>query len=232
MWLWRFIRSSIGKKLLMALSGLFFCVFLLVHLEGNIMLYIGAEAFNHHTDTLANLSIMSLPVIKIMEVLMVILFLIHIYTSAVLTLENRAARPERYAMDVSAGKRTFMSKNMFITGSLILVFVVLHLIGFKFGEWSHDPVAMADPNNMTLYALVADSFKNVFYAGFYFIACIVLGFHLNHAFQSAFQTLGINHKKYTPFIKVVGSLYSIVVALGFASFPAYFYISQFTNAGG
>lgn len=225
-WLWQFVRSSIGKKLLMALSGLFFCLFLLVHLGGNFLLYVGADMFNAYTTLMSTATIN-----KVLEVVMIVLFLIHIYTSAVLTLENRAARPDKYAMDVSAGKRTFMSSNMFVTGSLVLIFVVLHLIGFKYGEWSNDPAAMADPNNLTMYGLVADRFSNVIYALAYVVAVVVLGFHLNHAFQSAFQTLGLNHSKYTPTIQKIGTLYSIVVAVGFASFPLYFYISQL-NAGG
>ncbi|MFH2132847.1 MAG: succinate dehydrogenase cytochrome b subunit [bacterium] len=225
LWLWDFLSSSIGKKLVMALSGLFFCAFLLVHLGGNMLMYVGADAFNGYTSIMAHA-----PVNKVLEILMVVLFLIHIFTSATLTIENRAARPVKYAMDVSAGKRTFMSKNMFITGSIVLIFVVLHLIGFKYGEWSNDPAAMSDPNNLTMFGLVAKSFQNVLYALGYTVAVIVLGFHLNHAFQSAFQTLGLNHNKYTPFIQKLGTLYSIVIALGFASFPVYFYLSQL-NAG-
>lgn len=226
LWLWNFLSSSLGKKLLMALSGLFFCLFLLVHLGGNMLMYIEADLFNAYTSAMSNA-----PVNKVLEIVMVVLFLIHVYTSATLTLENRAARPVGYAMDVSAGKRTFMSKNMFVTGSIVLIFVVLHLIGFKYGEWSNDPAAMSDPNNLTMFGLVAKSFQSIFYALGYTIAVIVLGFHLNHAFQSAFQTLGLNHNKYTPFISKLGTLYSIVIALGFASFPVYFFLTQL-NAGG
>lgn len=220
-WLWDFVRSSIGKKLLMSLSGLFFCSFLLVHLSGNLLLFIDGEKFNAYTSFMSSASIN-----KVLEILMVVLFLTHISTSALLTLENRAARPQKYAMDVSAGKRTFMSSNMFITGSIVLVFLVLHLIGFKYGDWSNDPVMMANPDNMSMYQLVADRLSNFLYALGYTIAVIVLGFHLNHAFQSAFQTLGLNHKKYTPFIKKVGTFYSIIIALGFASFPVFFFFSQ------
>ncbi len=225
-WLWNFISSSIGKKLLMALSGLFFCSFLLVHLAGNMLMYVSADAFNLYTTTMSSASF-----IIVAEVVMVLLFLVHISTSALLTFENRQARPEKYVMDVSAGKRTFMSSNMFITGSIVLAFLILHLIGFKYGDWSNDPAAMTDPNNLTMYGLVVSKFKGVFYTLGYVIAVLVLGFHLNHAFQSAFQTLGLNHQKYTPLIKKLGTLYSIVIALGFASFPLYFFITQL-NAGG
>ena len=200
----------------MALSGLFFVLFLLVHIVGNFMLYIGADAFNNYTSTMA-----ANPLIKVMEIVMIILFLVHILTSALLTLENRAARPEKYAMDVSAGQRTFMSSNMFVTGSLVLLFVIIHLINFKFGDWSNAPGSTA-----TMYDLVAVTYTSVFWTVFYVVAVIILGFHLNHAFQSAFQTLGLNHQKYTPFIKKLGTLYSIFVALVFASFPVYFYFSQ------
>ncbi len=226
LWLWNFVSSSIGKKLLMALSGLFFCMFLLVHLGGNMLMFVGADAFNAYTTIMS-----TAPFLKAAEILMVVLFLVHIYTSATLTLENRAARPVKYAVDISAGKRTFMSKNMFVTGSIVLIFVVLHLIGFKYGEWSNDPVAMTNPDNVTMYGLVVQSFSGIFYTLVYTIAVIVLGFHLNHAFQSAFQTLGLNHKKYTPLITKLGALYSIVIALGFASFPVYFFLTQLSAGG-
>ncbi|MBU2512425.1 succinate dehydrogenase cytochrome b subunit [bacterium] len=219
-WLWNFISSSIGKKLLMALSGLFFCSFLLVHMAGNMTIFIGADMFNAYTSIMSTASVN-----KVLEVLMVLLFLVHVYTSATLTIENRAARPEKYAMDVSAGKRTFMSSNMFITGSIILIFVIVHLVGFKYGDWSNAP-----GSTNTMYALLADTYASVFWTALYVIAVIVLGFHLNHAFQSAFQTLGLNHKKYTPFIQKLGTLYSILIALGFASFPVYFFLSHL-NAG-
>ena len=205
----------------MALSGLFFCSFLLVHLAGNMLMFVSPDAFNTYTSIMSGAQVN-----KVLEVVMVVLFLIHIYTSATLTIENRAARPVKYAVDVSAGKRTFMSSNMFVTGSIILIFVVLHLIGFKYGDWSNDPAAMTNPDNLTMFGLVAKSFTNVFYALGYTVAVIVLGFHLNHAFQSAFQTLGLNHNKYSPFIQKLGTLYSIVIALGFASFPVFFFLSQ------
>lgn len=220
-WLWSFVSSSIGKKLVMSLSGLFFCTFLLVHLSGNFLLFVGADAFNAYTSTMSKATI-----IKVAEVLMVVLFLVHILTSALLTIENRAARPEKYVMDVSAGKRTIMSSNMFITGSIVLIFLVFHIVSFKYGDWSN-----TDPSKLTMHGLVAFKFTNILYTLGYVIAVIVLGFHLNHAFQSAFQTLGINHNKFTPMIKLVGTLFSVIVAIGFSSFPIYFYFSQLSTGG-
>ena len=221
MWLWNFVSSSIGKKLLMSLSGLFFCSFLVVHLSGNTLLFIGADEFNAYTTFMSTSNL-----IFGMEIMMIVLFLLHIYTSAVLTLENRAARPEKYKMDVSAGKRTIMSSNMFITGSIVVIFVVLHVWQFKYGNWSN-----TDPDSMTMYALVAFKLKSPLFAFGYVIAVIGVGFHLNHSFQSAFQTLGINHMKYTPLIKKLGTLFAILVAVGFASFPVYFYITPLVTGG-
>jgi succinate dehydrogenase / fumarate reductase, cytochrome b subunit len=216
-WLLSFFKSSIGKKLLMSLTGLFLCSFLLIHLAGNFSLYIGKDAFNAYTDILS-----ASPLIKVAEIVMVVFFVIHIFTSVQLTLENRSARPEGYAMDVSAGSRTIMSSYMFHTGSVVFIFLVLHIVTFKYGNWSNDPAMTASVGNQTLYDLVVSSFSNSIYAIAYILGMIGVGFHLNHAFQSAFQTLGLNHKKYTPLIKSFGILYSIVIAIGFASFPAYF----------
>jgi succinate dehydrogenase / fumarate reductase, cytochrome b subunit len=216
-WLLTFFKSSIGKKLLMSLTGLFLCSFLLIHLAGNFSLFVGKDAFNTYTNILS-----ANPLIKVAEIVMIIFFLIHLLTSSQLTLENRSARPEGYAMDVSAGSRTFMSSYMFHTGSVVLIFLVIHIITFKYGNWSNDPAMASSIENQTLYDLVVISFGKPYYALGYIAAMIGVGFHLNHAFQSAFQTLGLNHKKYTPIIKSLGTLYSIVIAIGFAIFPAYF----------
>lgn len=115
-----------------------------------------------------------------------------------------------------------MSSYMFHTGSVVLIFLVIHIITFKYGNWSNDPAMASSIENQTLYDLVVISFGKPYYALGYIAAMIGVGFHLNHAFQSAFQTLGLNHKKYTPIIKSLGTLYSIVIAIGFAIFPAYF----------
>ncbi len=216
-WVVTFLQSSIGKKLLMGCTGLFLCSFLLVHLAGNFSLYVGKEAFNAYTDLLSHS-----PFIKVAEVVLVLVFAVHIFLSAMLTLENRQARPLRYEMDVSAGARTFMSSYMFHTGAIVLIFLFLHIWTFKYGDWSHDPALVGNPENLTLYDLVAARLGEVYYAVGYMAAMLVLGFHLNHAFQSAFQTLGLNHKKYTPFIKKLGTLYATAVTVGFFSFPIYF----------
>lgn len=216
-WLIDFFKSSIGKKLLMGLTGLFLCSFLLIHLSGNFSLYIGKDAFNAYTDILSNS-----PLIKVAEVVMVLFFVVHIFMSTTLTLENRQARPQPYAMDVSAGARTFMSSYMFHTGAIVFIFLFLHIWAFKYGDWSHSPALIHQPDNLTLYDLVALRFGEIYYSIGYVLAMMVLGFHLNHAFQSAFQTLGLNHKKYTPFIKKLGTTYAFVIAIGFSSFPIYF----------
>ena len=216
-WVVIFCKSSIGKKALMSCTGLFLCLFLIVHLSGNFSLYIGKDAFNTYTDLLSHL-----PLIKVAEVIMVLVFAVHIFLAATLTIENRLARPQRYAMDVSAGARTFMSSYMFHTGAIVLIFLFIHIWTFKYGDWSHDLALVGNPENLTLYDLVAARFGEAYYSIGYIAAMLVLGFHLNHAFQSAFQTLGLNHKKYTPFIKKLGTLYAAVIAIGFSSFPIYF----------
>ncbi len=220
-WLFDFFKSSIGKKLLMSLTGLFLCSFLLIHLLGNFSLYAGRDTFNAYSNLLSHS-----PLIKVAEVILVLFFAVHILTSATLTIENRQARPEKYAMDVSAGARTFMSSYMFHSGAIVFIFLLLHIWTFKYGDWSHN--LAYNPDKLTLYDLVVVRFGEVYYSFGYVIAMIVLGFHLNHAFQSAFQTLGLNHKKYTPFIKKIGTAYAVTVALGFSSFPIYFLYIKFS----
>lgn len=179
-------------------------------------MYVGKDAFNHYADALAGFKFI-IP----MEIGMIAIFLVHIATSAVLTLQNRDARTEKYIVDANAGASTWMSSHMFHTGSITLVFVLVHLWTFKFGEWSNDLHSAID---VTLYDLVVSWFGNLYYSAFYVIAMILLGMHVNHALQSAFQTLGLNHKKYTPTIKLVGTWYSVIVAVGFASFPVIFFL--------
>jgi succinate dehydrogenase / fumarate reductase cytochrome b subunit len=212
-WLKKTIDSSIGKKLVMSLTGLALYGFILAHLAGNMLLYVGENAFNDYANALS-----STKLIYLAEALLILICVTHVIFAIRLSIENRSARPVRYAMDVSAGERTFMSSHMIHTGMVILIFIIIHLVTFKYGEWSN-----AAGSSATLYDLVVMKFQNPYYSGFYVVAMVLLGMHLNHAFQSAFQTLGLNHKKHTPNIKKLGALLSVIITAGFSSFPIFFF---------
>ena len=213
--------SSLGKKSLMALTGLFLCSFLIIHFLGNIALFTNPVQFNEYTRFMS-----SNPIIRVMEIVLVLGFLTHIIDAIILSRANKKAQPVKYAMNKN--KSSWYSRNMGLTGSVIFVFLILHLQSFwyeyKFGDVATITYDQTEIKNM--YLIVTTAFKEWWYSGIYILAVILLGTHLNHGFQSAFQSIGLRHKKYTPTIKMLGTVFSIFITLGFISFPIYFFIFQ------
>ena len=213
-WLSSFLWSSIGKKLLMAVSGLCFCGFLATHLAGNLTLFKGKNAFVAYAESLHKLG----PVITAAEWGLLILALIHVLTGITLFVQNLKARPSRYAVNRNAGGRTLGSKTMPYTGLILLIFVIVHLFNFHF----------VDRTDRSIFQIVSATFDNSGYVIFYIAVMIVAAVHVSHGFWSAFQTIGADHPKYTPIIKGLALVFSLVVAIGFGSLPIYisFYLSN------
>tara|TARA_B100000214_G_scaffold167116_1_gene120010 strand:+ start:190 stop:864 length:675 start_codon:yes stop_codon:yes gene_type:complete len=214
--------SSLGKKYLMALTGLFLCSFLVIHFLGNITLYTDPVQFNEYTRFMS-----SNPIIRVMEIVLVAGFLTHIIDAIMLTRANKKAQPVKYAMDKK--QSSWYSRNMGLTGSVILAFLVLHLQSFWYGYKFGSPAYATDSAGLPIkdmYTMVVEAFGEFWYSGIYVVAVTLLGIHLNHGFQSAFQSVGLRHKKYTPTIKMLGTAFSILITLGFVSFPIYFFIIQ------
>lgn len=204
---------SLIKKLIMTLAGLFLILFLLVHLSINLLLFKDQpESFNRAAHFMAHN-----PLIKIMELVLFTAFLLHIVLGIILQIQNWIARPVRYRR-VRSPRTSFFSKYMIHTGMIILVFLIIHLMNFYFIRigW-----VKGDPED--LYTVAHKLFKVPAYVIFYLISFVFLGFHLNHGFQSAFQTLGINSMVYSPLIRITGLVYSIVVPLGFSIIPVIIY---------
>lgn len=223
-WFTKLLTSSIGRKLLMALTGLFLILFLAVHLAGNLQLLKddGGQAFNIYAQFMT-----SNPLIKTVSYVNYALIVIHIIWALLLTLHNRKARgSERYA--VTNGSATWSSRNMGILGTLILVFLVIHLKGFWAQmHWGGIPTKTYDGVEVKdLYAVVNLAYSNIWYVLVYVVSMAVVGFHLWHGFISAFQTLGLNHQKYNPVIKFVGKAFAIVVPVLFALIPIVMYLNQ------
>ncbi len=216
-WLKAFFAASVGKKYLMGLTGLFLCFFLVVHLAGNLLLYVGGEAYDDYAHKLH-----SNPEFLIFaEVLLYTAFAIHIAYGFWLTFENRAAREQRYAYVQSkrADRKLHPDmptpdRTMFITGLIVLGYLAVHLSDFK-GEfgWTHQ-IAGLTPSQKA-QVVVSNSLRTVIYL----VGAIVLGIHVTHGFQSSFQSLGLNHSKYTPTIRKLSIIFGFVVAIGFGSFP-------------
>jgi len=213
----RMFYSSVGRKLVMALTGLFLCTFLVEHLYGNLLLYKidGGVAFNEYSAWMAgNLFI------RTVEFGLFAGFLIHIIDGLYLTLQNRKARPVRYAVSQQTGNSTWFSRNMGLTGSFILFFLIVHLRSFFF------PHRVFHAENSMAYD-VAYAFQSNWYSALYVLAMVILGAHLNHGFQSAFQTVGANNQKYRSTLKIAGSIFALIIMIGFASFPVMFYFDIF-----
>ncbi len=213
-WLIESLSSSIGKKFVMALTGLSLILFLSVHLINNSFLFFGKEGFNMLGGSLDAVK----PLVRIAELILLLLFFFHIYNGITLWWQNRKANPDKYAVNASKENSTFYSRTMPWTGGILLVFLITHLstlwVQFNFGMGgTHE-----------YYEVIKQLFSAIIPVVLYVITMIVLGFHLSHGFQSAFQTFGWQHKKYTPLVEGIGTLVSMIYAAGFSSIPIYFFI--------
>lgn len=210
--------SSVFKKQIMGVTGLLLCGFLLSHMAGNCLLFVGPEAFNKYSHAL-----ISNPLIYGAEVILAMLFLSHMAIALRLTLENKKARPIQYHTRTVSGRgATFASATMPYTGIVALIFLVIHIVGIKYGthyETTINGVEMRD-----IYRTTIEYFQDPIHVGIYLFAMILLGIHTSHGFWSAFQSLGFNHPKYMPKIKCASKIYGVLVALGFSAFAIFCYL--------
>ena len=222
-WFTSLFSSTLGKKLLMALTGLFLILFLLIHLIGNLQLLKsdGGQAFNIYARFMT-----TNPLIMTVSYLNYAAILLHVGWAFFLTIRNRAARgPQGYAVNKNSSAWT--SRNMGILGTLVLIFLVIHLKGFWAEmHWgaitykNYDGVEVKD-----LYLVVDEAYQSLVYVGIYVFSMGALAFHLWHGFTSAFQTLGMNHMKYNPMIRFIGKGFAIIVPALFALIPIWMYLN-------
>lgn len=219
-----FLNTSVGKKIIMSLSGLFLILFLLLHLTLNLLAvfdttgqtYIAASQFMEHNA-----------IIYIMQYVLAAGFIIHIVYGTWLTYENRKTRPISYAVPNKTDV-TWSSQNMWVTGALVFGFLVLHLFNFLYKIKLTD---LIESGQLTEYDLLKLTFSinNWLYSILYIAWFIILGLHLNHAFQSAFQTIGLNNKKWLKRLQWIGSIYAVIITVGFSSITIYFFIQSLNN---
>lgn len=207
----------------MAFAGIFLVLFLLVHLGINLFILPITE--NHRQIFEQAVHFMTTnPLIKIFEVVLFAAFLVHIITGVVLQLQNWLARPRRYRVE-GWSQTSFFGKFMIHTGVIVFIFLVIHFLNFYLVKLGFvTPAHAAGLDRHDFYQMAVNLFSQPLYSVIYIVLIVLLGFHLNHAFQSAFQTLGLNHSKYTPAIKFIGTVYSVVIPLGFILIPLYFLI--------
>lgn len=219
-----FLSSTIGRKFAMALSAMFLLVFLVMHLSVNLLSIFSEDAFNQ-----ASFFMGYNPLIQyVMQPILVFGVLFHFIMGFVLEAKNAKARPVKYAVNGSASNSTWMSRNMIISGAVILAFLGLHMYDF----WVHEMNYKYIQGNVDVlgetrfYEELHAKFADVWRVALYVISFVLLGLHLAHGFQSSFQSVGARHPKYTPVIKAVGNWYSVLIPLGFIIIAIYHFITQ------
>jgi succinate dehydrogenase / fumarate reductase cytochrome b subunit len=219
--------SSIGSKFLIALTGLFLLIFLIAHLAGNLLFIAGPDAFNEYSH-----KIISNPLVYVAELGLLAIFVLHIFKTVGLVVDSRAARPERYAKRRWAktkndrSRKTVSSSTMIVTGTITLLFVVTHLMTFKFGAYYETPDGIRD-----LYRLQLAVFDDPAYVAFYVVAMGVIVFHLWHGASSAMQSFGINNPTWTPRLLWLGRGLAVAIGLGFAILPVYTFLLGMPASG-
>ncbi len=208
------------RKTLVAGTGLFLCVFLVVHLSANCILLLPEDIargmYNSYSTTLRES-----PLIKIVAYLLYLSIILHVVYALLITIRNRKAKPQKYVVNHASENSTWSSRNMGILGSLILIFIVIHLVNF----WARiklgfgDVVALDIHGNKDVYAVTYSLFQNIYYVIFYTIMSVPLAFHLYHGFKSGFKTLGFYHKKGLKVIAKISLGYALIMGIGFGIIP-------------
>lgn len=206
------LKSSIGKKIIMGLTGLFLIVFLVVHCGVNALIFMndGGVLFNEAAEFMATNIL-----IRTMEIVLFLGILVHIFQGLYLVFENKKARPVQYSMTNGKANSKWYSRSMGLLGTLLLIFLIIHLRHFWYVSRLTDELNI----NETLFDEMKEVFTIPWVIAVYLLGMISLSYHLMHGFQSAFQTMGWNHKKYTPIIKAIGFWYSIIIPLIFSLMP-------------
>jgi succinate dehydrogenase / fumarate reductase cytochrome b subunit len=207
MWFIRLIKSSIGKKLIMATTGLLLLLFLSAHAAGNATIYMGSEVFQSYADELHSHPL----IVLVFSLIVLFLFLTHIGLGIYLFFENRLVNPTRYTVEKRVAEHSLAAKTMPYTGLFVLVFVLIHVFSFTFG-----------PKDVLISETVKTMLSGFFYGLFYIISFIILAIHLSHGFWSMLQTFGINHPRYNILISRLTFIVPAFFLLLFGGIPLYF----------
>jgi succinate dehydrogenase / fumarate reductase cytochrome b subunit len=201
--------SSVGTKVLVGATGLALFLYLVTHIAGNVLVFAGRDTFNQYSHTL-----LSNPLIPVIEIGLVFIFILHIYKTVTMYLANQQARPARYAVKKPAGppsRKTFASSTMIFSGLWLLAFVVIHVRQFKYGT----EYRTAGSGVRDLYRLEMENFASPLLLAFYVLSMLVVGSHLWHGVSSAFQSLGADQPRWTPRVLAAGKLFAVLIAGGF-----------------
>ena len=209
-----FLSSTIGKKVLVAITGILFCLFLLFHLVNNLVIYTGEENFNYLVSSLEKIK----PLIRLLEVVLLTILVVHISNSVYLSIQSRKSGNQTSLSNVKKPNASLSSRTMLFTGSVLFIFIVVHLSTFWFNFQLTD-------DHDAYYNMVTNSaigFGNIFITILYLVAMVILGFHLKHGFSSAIQTLGIKDTSIGKVVSTIGVVFWLFIPAGFFSIAFWF----------
>ena len=218
----KYFSSRIFQKALAALTGSFLVLFLVGHLVGNLQLFIPGELGQKQFNAYA-LFMTTNPAVIALSYITYISILLHLLFTLYLTLKSRQARPIGYLVESGSTNSTWSSRNMAFLGTMLLIFLIIHLRSFWY-EMHFGDIGIDKWGNKDLHTVTVTAFKNIFYTGFYIISMIMLAFHLHHGVESVFQTLGLNTLKYERTISFLGKGIAVVIPLIFATIPIMLYV--------
>lgn len=214
--------STIGRKYAMALSAMFLLIFLVMHLAVNMLSVFGETAYNNASHFMGYNPLIQF----LMQPVLMFAVIFHFVMGFILEIKNNRARPVKYAMNKGEANSTWMSRNMLISGAVILAFIFLHMYDFWFHEMNYKYVEGLPVEENRFWTDLHHKFADLWRVVVYIIAFVLLGLHLAHGFQSSFQSIGARHPKYTPMIKSFGNWYSILIPAGFIFIAVFHYVTQ------
>ena len=220
--LFRAFSSSVGTKFLVGVTGLLLAAYMVLHVAGNALIFLDRDIFNEYSHAL-----ISNPLIVPIEIGLLLVFVVHIYKTITMWLRNRAARPVKYQKKELAGhtsRKSLASSTMIASGLFVMIFVVIHVKQFKFGTFY---LAAGSDTVRDLYRTEIEVFRNPLWVAFYVVATLLVGLHMRHGVSSAFQSLGIDHPRYTRRIVAVGIAVAVIVGGGLALIPIWAYLTHY-----
>jgi len=216
----RVFSSSVGTKILIGITGLALFIYLIIHIGGNLLIFFGPEVFNRYAYAMERQN----PTLPVIEIALLLVFLIHVYKTVRMFLGNQEARPVRYVRKTFAGtpsRKTIASSTMIVSGLWLLAFIIVHVKAFRFSPEYDWPGGGRD-----LYRQEFENLSNPYVVAFYVLSMAVVGSHLWHGISSGFQSLGVDHPKWTPRILLAGKLFAIAIAVGFMVIAVWVYVQQ------
>ena len=211
-----FCHSSVGRKMIVAITGVILIVFVIGHLIGNLQIFLGPEWINAYSQHLRDLG----PLLWLIRIFLLASVILHIYFTILLAIENRRARPERY-IDRNYVKASWASRHMVVSGLVVLAFIIFHLLHFTARKFNPQfPLLKLDPlNRYDVYSMMVYGFQNVYVSTFYVVGLFLLTLHLTHGSLSFFQSLGLNNERLTPKLAIGGRAFAWLLFIGYTSIP-------------